>query len=45
MRLPRYCAEHCHEIPGFEKADRKMGTRGDYREFLEYDKANLSRAT
>ena len=45
MRLPRYCAEHCHEIPGFEKADRKMGTLGDYREFLEYDKANLSRAT
>jgi hypothetical protein len=43
IRVPRYCAEHRHEIPGFEKADHKMGTLEDYRKFLAYDKANLSR--
>ncbi len=45
IRVPRYCAEHRHEIPGFEKADHKMGALGDYREFLKYDKPNLSRTT
>lgn len=38
-------AEHRHEIPGFEKADVKMGALGDYEKFLKFDKANLSRAT
>jgi len=45
IRMPRYCAEHSHNIPGFAKADRKMDTLVDYREFLEYDKPNLSRTT
>jgi Protein of unknown function (DUF726) len=45
IRVPRYCAEHRHEIPGFEKADHKMGVLGDYPEFLKYDKPNLSRTT
>ena len=44
IRLPHYCAEHRHEIPGFAKADRKIDTLQDYPEFLKYDKANLSRA-
>jgi len=29
IRLPRYCADHRHEIPGFAKAARKMGTLAD----------------
>lgn len=45
VRVPRYCAEHRHQIPGFEKADHTMGALADYREFLEYDKHNLSRST
>lgn len=45
IRVPRYCAEHRHEVPGFDKADDKMGALGDYRKFLEYDKANLGRTT
>ena len=45
IRVPRYCAEHRHEIPGFAKADRKMDTLVDYREFLEYDEPNLGRTT
>lgn len=44
VRVQRYCAEHRHEIPGFEKADRKMGELNDYKEFLKYDKPNLARA-
>ncbi len=45
IRLPRFCAEHRHDIPGFEKAEHKMASLGDYRTFLEYEKANLSRMT
>lgn len=41
--VQRYCAEHRHEIPGFAKADRKMGELNDYEEFLKYDKRNLAR--
>ena len=45
LRVPRYCAEHSHRIPGFEKADRKMDSLVDYRDFLEYEKPNLGRST
>ncbi|OFI39473.1 hypothetical protein BIU82_14205 [Arthrobacter sp. SW1] len=45
VQVPRYCAEHRHEIPGFDKADRKIGDLGDYKHFLKYDKPNLARAT
>lgn len=45
IRVPQYCAEHQHKIPGFAKSDQKMGSLGDYRDFLKYDKPNLSRAT
>lgn len=43
IRVQRYCAEHRHEIPGFEKADRKMGALNDYEEFLSYEKPNLAK--
>ena len=43
IRVPRFCAEHRHEIPGFEKAIGKMGALEDYEEFLKYDQPNLSR--
>jgi hypothetical protein len=45
IRLPRYCAEHRHDIPGFAKASRTMGSLENYEEFLEYDKPHLGRAT
>lgn len=44
VRVQRYCAEHRHEISGFEKADRKMGELSDYKEFLKYDKPDLARS-
>lgn len=43
--MPRYCAEHRHEIPGFEKAHHKLDTLVDYPEFFEFDEPNLSRAS
>lgn len=42
LKVPRYCAEHRHDIPGFEKANRKMESLQDYKEFLKYEKLNLS---
>ncbi|WP_253901383.1 DUF726 domain-containing protein [Arthrobacter sp. PAMC 25486] len=45
VQVQPYCAEHSHEITGFEKADRKMGALNNYEEFLKYDKPNLARAT
>lgn len=41
--IPRFCAEHRHEIPGFEKASRPMGNLSDYEEFLRYEATNLAR--
>jgi hypothetical protein len=40
LRIPRYCAEHRHEIPGFEKAQGKIGALEDYRDFLSFEKVN-----
>lgn len=45
IRLPRYCAEHRHDIPGFAKAAQTLGSLADYGTFLSYDKANLARHT
>jgi pimeloyl-ACP methyl ester carboxylesterase len=45
IRVPRFCAEHRHEISGFEKSNDRMGALADYRDFLEYDEPNLSRTT
>ncbi|MGB3772332.1 MAG: DUF726 domain-containing protein [Rhodococcus sp. (in: high G+C Gram-positive bacteria)] len=40
--VPRYCAEHRHEIPGFEKASEIFGALENYHEFLEFERANLA---
>ncbi len=45
LRIPRYCAEHRHDIPGFEKASAKIGPLENYREFLTYDKRNWARGS
>ncbi|WP_211340907.1 DUF726 domain-containing protein [Xylanimonas allomyrinae] len=45
VRVPQYCAEHRHDIPGFEKAVQNIGGLHDYEDYLKYEKANLSRAT
>ncbi len=40
--VPRYCAEHRHEIPGFEKASASFGVLEDYHEFLNFERRNLA---
>ncbi|MDT0201646.1 DUF726 domain-containing protein [Nocardioides sp. AE5] len=45
VRVPQYCAEHRHDIPGFAKAHQQIGELYEYEEFLEYDKPNLSKAS
>ena len=42
LRIPRYCAEHRHDIPGFEKANAEIGPLENYRDFLTFDKMNLA---
>ncbi|PZT98815.1 MAG: DUF726 domain-containing protein [Gordonia sp. (in: high G+C Gram-positive bacteria)] len=43
--VPRYCAEHRHEIPGFEKASANFGALEDYHEFLEFERRNLAQGS
>lgn len=45
VRVPQYCAEHRHAIPGFEKAQKQIGGLWDYEAYLSYDKPNLSGVT
>lgn len=42
MLVPRYCAEHRHEIPGFDKASANFGALEDYHEFLKFERRNLA---
>jgi len=45
VRIPKYCAEHKHEISGFAKASEKLDDLSDYETFLEYDKKNFAGGT
>lgn len=45
VRVPRYCAEHRHDTPGFEKASVRLESITDYRTAFEFAAPNLARAT
>lgn len=45
IRMPRFCAEHRHEIPGFEKASDRLDTLTKYEEVFEYEQLNLAKAS
>lgn len=45
IRFPQYCAEHRHDIPGFEKSQGTFGELHDYEDFLQYEKPNLDRTS
>lgn len=45
IRIPQFCAEHRHEIPGFEKAQGTFGELHDYEEFLKYEKPDLDKTS
>lgn len=42
---PRYCAEHRHDIPSFEKLGERLDTIEDYKSWLEFEKMNLARVS
>ena len=44
-RVPRYCAEHRHDIPGFARRNQRIATLDLYEQVLVYDRANLAKAT
>lgn len=43
IRVPQFCAEHSHSIPGFEKAQGTFGELHDHEEFLVYVKPDLDK--
>lgn len=42
---PRYCAQHRHEIPGFEKLAADIGAIDQWHDWLSFESRNLSRTT
>lgn len=42
-KFPRYCAEHRHDIPGFEKASSRLQRLEDYPQLLKFEKKKPSR--
>lgn len=45
IRVPRYCAEHRHDLPSFEHGTDRIGDLSDYAELLRFRKKNLARTT
>lgn len=43
--IPRYCAEHRHETPGFEKATLRISDLSDWASIFTYDKPNYAKHT
>ena len=43
VRIPRYCAEHRHDIPSFERGNARIKDLTDYQDLLRYEKKNLAR--
>jgi len=42
VRVPRFCAEHRHDIPSFERAGEKVASLDDYEQLRMFDSANLT---
>lgn len=45
VHVPRYCAEHRHEIPGFEKLSLKVDDLSEYEDLLAFERPNLAKNT
>ena len=45
MRIPRYCVEHRHDLPSFERGAARINELSDYEEVLRFDKRNLAKTT
>ena len=42
---PRYCAQHRHEVPSFEKLDENVGAIDEWQDWLSFESRNLSKTT
>ena len=45
VRLPRYCAEHRHDIPSFKRGAARLDDLSDFAELLKFEKTNLARTS
>lgn len=45
VRIPRYCAEHRHDLPSFERGSNKIADLSDFAELLKFEKRNLAKTT
>ncbi|MGV0698960.1 DUF726 domain-containing protein [Mycolicibacter sinensis] len=45
VRLPRFCAEHGHEIPSFERANHKVDALEQYGDLQIFERSNLAMAS
>jgi hypothetical protein len=45
VRIPRYCAEHRHDLPSFEHGGDRIEDLADYPRLLKFRKPNLGLAT
>lgn len=45
LHLPKFCAEHSHTLPSFERANDSIDRLEDIHTILAYDKPNLARGS
>lgn len=45
VRIPRYCLEHRHALPSFERGGARISELSDYSRLLKYEKRNLAKTT
>jgi len=44
VRVPRFCAEHRHEIPSFEKIESSLDSLNDVEAWLKFEKEDMAKA-
>lgn len=45
IRIPRYCAEHRHDLPSFEGGTARIADLSEFESVLKYEKRNLARTS
>lgn len=45
VRIPRYCAEHRHDIPSFENGSDRISDLSKFADLLKFQKKNLAKST
>lgn len=44
VRIPRYCAEHRHDLPSFERGTSRIDDLSDFESLLKFEKRNLAKS-